>query len=119
MNETEFSDRRSGWEWDGAQAMLGGALARLSGPLLQEFHSDLYRDCQLVASMTERDYDVVYVVRKSGTHLYLTSEGQALVATTEKMCGWRETWHLRLRKEGRDDWVLTATLLRSAADLVP
>lgn len=107
-----FTDRRDGWDWDGAQAMLAGALVRIAGPVLTQFHSDLYRDCQLVMGMSEKDHDLVYVVREWGTHLYLTTEGESLVATTEKMHGWHSTWHVGVRKEGRDTWLLTASQVR-------
>lgn len=112
-----FTEGTSGWEWDSVQAMVGGALVRIAGPVLEGFHSDVYRDFQGIAATPEGDMDLVYVVRESGTHLYLTSEGQALVATTEKMCGWHSTWDITLRNKGRGDWVLTATPLRVAAEV--
>lgn len=115
MTTTGFTESVSGWGWDSVQAMLGGALVRIAGPVLQGFHSDLYRDFQAIAASPEGDMNLVYVVREAGTHLYDGDESQRAVELAEGMSGWHSTWHIVLRQnERRGDWVLEATPTRVA-----
>lgn len=104
----------TGWGWDGAQATLGGALVRVAGPVVHEFHSDLYRDMQVVAGLDEGEHVLTYVVRETGTHLIVRDQ-PSLVAIAEQGWKWRATWRLTLRRDRTEgSWLVSARRLRQA-----
>jgi len=112
-----FTESTSGWDWDGVQAMLAGSLVRIAGPVMKGFHSDVYRDFQIISDLPENtETSLVYVVRNAGTHLFFDADSAErdpdLIGMTEGMCGWHSTWRITLTNEGHGEWVLAAEPVR-------
>lgn len=101
---------------DQIRARLFGHLARLAGPVVAEYHSDLYRDAHWIAENVNGPINLDFVVRYHGTFLgEVGAEWNMARAYTQSTSNHGEVdefYRLVLTVDDRREWYLTITRTR-------
>lgn len=92
---------------------LFGHLVRLAAPVVQEYHSDLYRDAQWLPKNVTGPVELDFIVRHSGTHLGVVGADFNMARSyMEHPVNWSEGdrfYRLSLTVDERGEWSLTIT----------
>lgn len=121
-SEVSETHRLVGWgSWEdiGEDYVLPrvfGHLVRLAAPVVQEFHSDLYRDAQWLPKNVTGPCEVDFVVRHSGTYLGINGAKWNMARTyITSPSNWSKGdrfYRLALTVDDRGEWSLTITILK-------
>lgn len=90
-----------------------GHLVRLAAPVVQEFHSDLYRDAEWLPLNVTGPCEMDFVARQHGTHLGMVGAKWNMARSyMESPSMWTDDdkfYRLALTVDDRGEWSLTVT----------